>query len=217
MTLSEDDTDGRPILHGPEIVLRPPREKDKQDRLASGRDAEFRKMVGGDPHTLPPLTEAEVERWYQQVCQERHHWIIEGEGRCIGTARLHAIDNANRRAKYAIGIFAPEHRGRGWGTTVTRLILTYAFDVLALHRVELRVLAFNQRAIACYTKCGFVPEGVEREGAWIGGQWQSDLLMSILEQDYKALACLPANTPTDAPASRLYPTPDALPAIVSEK
>jgi ribosomal-protein-alanine N-acetyltransferase len=155
-----------------------------QDRLGYGRDAEFRRMVGGDPRTLPPLTPAEVEAWYRQVVQEPYHWIIEAEGRCIGTARLHALDVANRRAKYAVGIFAPEFRGRGLGTEATRLVLAYGFEVLVLHRIELRVLAFNAQAIACYEKCGFVREGVEREGAWIGGQWHSDVIMSILEHEY---------------------------------
>ncbi len=179
------ESKGPPLLQGRAVILRGPRETDKQDRLAAGRDAEFRRMVGGDPRTLPPLTAANVEAWYHQVTQEPCHWIIEAEGRCIGTARLHALDRENRRAKYAVGIFAPEIWGRGLGTEVTLLALAYAFEVLLLHRVELCVLDFNARAIACYEKCGFVREGVEREGAWIGGQWQSDVIMSILEHEYR--------------------------------
>jgi RimJ/RimL family protein N-acetyltransferase len=35
-----------------------------------------------------------------------------------------------------------------------------------LHRVDLRVLAFNDGAIASYRKCGFVQEGCERESCW---------------------------------------------------
>ena len=178
-------TDGQPLLEDESVILRAPRESDKQDRLAYGRDADFRKMVGGDPRTLPPLTTAEVEQWYHQVCTEPYHWIIEAKGRCIGAARLHALDPVDRRAKYAVGIFGSEFRGQGFGTAATRLVLAYAFDVLALHRVDLRVLTFNTRAIACYEKCGFVREGVEREGSWIGGEWQSDLIMSILEHEYK--------------------------------
>jgi ribosomal-protein-alanine N-acetyltransferase len=54
-----------------------------------------------------------------------------------------------------------------------------------LHRVDLRVLAFNRRAIACYTKRSFVIERAEREAAWIGGEWHSDVMMSILIQEYK--------------------------------
>jgi len=142
-------------------------------------------MVGGNPNVCPPLTLDEVKSWYAQMCSEPLHWIIEVDQRCIGTARLHQLDPENRRARYAIGIFDPAMWGKGLGTEATRLVLGYAFDVLRLHRVDLRVLAFNQRAIACYEKCGFVQEGIEREGVFIGGEWQSDVLMSILEQEYR--------------------------------
>jgi RimJ/RimL family protein N-acetyltransferase len=37
------------------------------------------------------------------------------------------------------------------------------FGVLGLHRIELRVLATNRRAIDCYLACGFRKEGVRRE------------------------------------------------------
>lgn len=59
-------------------------------------------------------------------------------------------------------------------------------EQLGLHRVDLRVLAYNHRAIACYEKCGFVREGVEREGALVAGEWHGDVMMSILEAEYRA-------------------------------
>ncbi len=142
-------------------------------------------MVGADPGTCPPMTVAEVEEWYEQLCSEPLQWAIEAKGRCIGTARLHSLDQQNRRARYAIGIFDRAMWSRGYGTEATQLVLDYAFSVLSLHRVDLRVLSFNQRAIACYARCGFVHEGVEREGAFIGGEYQSDVLMSLLEQEWR--------------------------------
>ena len=42
--------------------------------------------------------------------------------------------------------------------------------------------------IRCYEKCGFVREGVERESAWVDGAWADDVLMAILEHEYRALA-----------------------------
>jgi hypothetical protein len=78
----------RPPLQGERLVLRAPRDSDKSDRFASGRNPEFRKMLGGDPHDCPPLTEAAVEQWYIRLCQEPVQWIIEYEGRCIGEVRL---------------------------------------------------------------------------------------------------------------------------------
>ena len=142
-------------------------------------------MVGGDPTSVTPLTSAEVEKWYEEVSTDTLHWIVEASGRCIGTARLHGLDVENRRARYAVGIFDPDLWGQGYGTEITRLVLGFGFEILGLHRIDLRVLAFNSRAIACYEKCGFVREGLEREGSWIGGEWQSDVWMSILEHEYR--------------------------------
>jgi len=34
-------------------------------------------------------------------------------------------------------------------------------------------------------KCGFVEEGLERDSALIGAEWHSDVLMGILEQEYR--------------------------------
>lgn len=100
----------------------------------------------------------------------------------------HSVDQGNRSARYAIGIFDPVYWNRGLGTEATRLVLWFAFEELKLHRVDLRVLAFNKRAIACYEKCGFVREGLMRESVLIGGEWQSDVLMSVLEHEYRSLS-----------------------------
>ena len=66
---------------------------------------------------------------------------------------------------------------------MTRLVLAYAFDS-GLHRVGLRVLATNERAVRCYTSCGFKLEGRERESARIDGVWQDDLIMGILAREF---------------------------------
>jgi len=183
----------RPVLSGNRLLLRSPIESDKQDRLSYGRNAEFlsygrnaefRRMVGSDPQNPPPLTVEEVERWYHKILAGEFCWVIELEGRCIGTAQLRSVDKDDRRARYAIGIFDPGCWGKGYGTEATKLILRHAFEELRLHRVDLKVRTFNHRAIACYEKCGFVREGVEREASLIDGKWQSDLLMSILDHEY---------------------------------
>lgn len=181
-----------PILCGQQLTLRPPHPRDIEARQRHGRSAEFQRMVGGDDPQDGPMDRAAAERWFEQITAAPYCWIIErnGEGgapgEAIGHARLHKIDPANRRARYAIGIFDPACWGRGYGTQATQLVLGYAFETLRLHRVDLRVLAFNQRAIRSYAKCGFVQEGIEREGAWINGRWESDVWMSILEDEYRA-------------------------------
>jgi RimJ/RimL family protein N-acetyltransferase len=184
----ERSADAPPILRGERVILRPPRPSDAADKLAVGRDPEYVWAVGGDPTADRPPTAERVERDYTQQATDPYSWAIEHAGRCVGSARLHSLSAADRRARYAIGLFDRRVWGQGLGTEATRLVLRYAFESLGLHRVDLRVLADNERAIRAYLKCGFVREGVERESALVGGVWRSDVFMSILEDEYRLLA-----------------------------
>jgi RimJ/RimL family protein N-acetyltransferase len=46
-------------------------------------------------------------------------------------------------------------------------------------------LEYNRRAIRCYEKCGFIKEGLDREGALIEGQYETDIYMGILKNEYQ--------------------------------
>lgn len=188
---SMDDTTAivaRPVLGEGGLVLRPPRPSDKQDRFNCGTDPEFVRMRGGDYRDIPPLTREDVDRWYAHLCREPHVWVIAADDRCIGAAGIDEIASHARRARYVIHIYPRALWGRGLGTQVTRLILAHAFETLGLHRVDLRVLSYNARAITCYKKCGFIEEGVERDSALVADKWESDVMMSILEAEYRAAA-----------------------------
>jgi RimJ/RimL family protein N-acetyltransferase len=130
--------------------------------------------VGPDPG---PLTTADVDRWYSALEGEPYSWVVEFEARCIGVARLHDVHRTAGTARYAIGLFRPEHRGLGLGQEITRLVLDHAFGPLDLSRVELRVLDFNQRALACYRRCGF--REIAREPVQLGGIVASDVIMEV--------------------------------------
>ena len=169
-----------PVLKGKHVVLRPLRPMDKVDRFACGRNAEYVRMMGGDFRNMPPLTPEEVDAWYDRMATEPCCWAIENKGQCIGTARLHNFFPADRRARYAIGIFNAAAWGFGLGTEATRLVVRYGFETLGLHRIDLRVLAYNERAIASYRKCGFVVEGQERESALVAGEWCDDVIMAVV-------------------------------------
>ena len=54
--------------------------------------------------------------------------------------------------------------------------LDWAFGPLGAHRVELEVLAGNDRAIRCYVACGFRHEGVRREAELYPDGWQTSFI-----------------------------------------
>jgi ribosomal-protein-alanine N-acetyltransferase len=97
------------------------------------------------------------------------------------------VNQLDNRARYAVGLFDPTVWSKGLGTEITQLVLRYSFEELELHRVDLRVLQYNKRAIKCYEKCGFIQEGIEREGALIEGKYETDVFMSILDREFHSI------------------------------
>ncbi|WP_078595789.1 GNAT family N-acetyltransferase [Evansella clarkii] len=174
-----------PLIKGESILLRRPAETDIKDRYNCGWNEEIIRMYGGSTKNIKPFTQEDAEKFVERIRLNKNEWCVEYEGRCIGQARL-TVDKTDNRARYAVGFFDPSVLGKGLGTEVTQLILHYAFRGLKLHRVDLRVLEYNKRAIACYKKCGFIEEGKEREGALINGNYESDVMMSILDREYEA-------------------------------
>jgi RimJ/RimL family protein N-acetyltransferase len=135
------------------------------------------------------MTAEEARHWFET--QQRHaddpsrlSWVIALDGRLIGVAHLHSLSEADGSGRFVIRMYSPVHVGRGLGTEATRLVLSHAFETMNLHRVDLRVLAFNEGAIASYRKCGFVVEGRERESCRLSGQWYDDIIMGILSSDF---------------------------------
>jgi RimJ/RimL family protein N-acetyltransferase len=185
--VTRNETTSASVLIGRGVVLRPPRESDKADRLAVGRHAEYVRLDGGNTRDLAPLTEDDVAQWYERISSAQYGWVIDIGGRAVGTTRLKNHDAENRSADFAIGIADPALWGRGYGTTITRLVLRFGFETLSLHRVSLIVLDENPRAQAAYAKCGFTREGVLRDTVLIDGVWHSDVAMGILEDEYRRL------------------------------
>lgn len=173
-----------PTIYGKTIILRQPVEQDKHDWLACGRSKEIVRLYGGDTRTMKPFTLEDAEAFYQDMITRKYCWAVEYEGRCIASCRI-TVDERDRRARYATGIFDSTLWGKGIGTEMTQLVVRFAFETLKLHRVDLRVLSYNHRAIRCYEKCGFIIEGSEREGAYIEDKFETDHIMSILEQEYR--------------------------------
>jgi RimJ/RimL family protein N-acetyltransferase len=180
-----------PTLHCDRVVLRAFRPEDAAGRARLGQDAEIVRMFGGSPRWsgVREMTVADGRAWYVAVAtgsEPATNWVVEHEGRFIGTARLHSIREHDKKARYAIGILDSSVHGIGLGQEITKRIVRHAFDDLGLHRVDLRVLADNHRAIRCYLACGFVEEGRERESALVDGEWHDDVIMGVLARDGRA-------------------------------
>ena len=171
-----------PVLTGARLVLRRPRVEDVEARFRLGTHKEIVEAYGGtfDPTAIFARSDAEAQIGY--VEKHEYAWIIDVKG-FIGHVRFFALDPHDKRAALAIGIEDPAYLGKGYGSEAIRLALDYIFSI-GLHRISVRVLASNDRAITCYRKCGFAIEGREREAALIDGRWQDDIIMGVLDREF---------------------------------
>ena len=182
-----------PVLRGARVVLRPPVEGDVAARLRLGNDPDIIRLYGGSRANVRPMTENDAKRWVQRLCEHDYAWVIE-RGTLIGAIRLDRVDFTDRRASLAVGIDDKARLGLGLGREAIMLVLRYAFDELKLHRISVRVVAYNTRALRAYEKCGFVVEGREREAAFVDGTWHDDVMLGILDREYAALPPLKRNS-----------------------
>ena len=180
------DVDYVPELVGNGVRLRELRDSDICRRASLGRSREIDRGFGGDLDHDEPMTQQDAVDELHRRFGPGPHWVIaDQDDVLIGIARLAPIDAANRSARLGIGILDAARLGRGLGVEAIRLALAYGFDHLNLHRVSLTVLADNARAIAAYTRCGFVVEGRFRDTLLRDGAWHDDLSMAIRKPQWE--------------------------------
>jgi RimJ/RimL family protein N-acetyltransferase len=176
-----------PSLRTPRLVLRRPIASDIADRLSLGRDPEIYRNLGADPRKLQPLTDEQAKAWVENIASHPAAWVIEHQGRAIGEILIDNFVEADHRAGLIVGILDVSCLGKGLGTEAIRAVAEFSFDVLSLHKLSMRVLSFNTRAIRAYERVGFVREGLERESALIAGIWYDDVIVGLLRRDFDAL------------------------------
>jgi RimJ/RimL family protein N-acetyltransferase len=179
-----------PALRGPRVILRAVEARDRATIARLPLEPDIGRFFGEELPERRPRTEDEVEELYGWLADddEPFHWVVALDGEFIGVARFHHFWEDQPRARFAIGLHDAARLGQGLGTEAARLALAFGFEVLGLHRIDLRVMSHNERAIASYLKCGFREEGRERDSAFLEGRWIDDLIMSVLEDEYRMLA-----------------------------
>ena len=103
----------------------------------------------------------------------------------IGNCGIMKINHKDRCAELGIFIGDEEHRNKGIGAETLRLLLDYGFNYLNLNNIHLGVMAFNERAIACYKKVGFKEYGRRREAYFLNGKYYDHVFMDILAREFE--------------------------------
>jgi RimJ/RimL family protein N-acetyltransferase len=144
-----------------------------------------------------PYSMVDEEDWFdamQKRPASEHNLAIElkevtsqGEEtwKLIGTCGFFNHDQRNASAEFGIMIGVKSYWDKGYGTEAVRLLAKHGFNTINLHRIYLRVLETNPRAIHAYEKAGFTHEGRQRQADFKDGKYLDLLVMSMLKNEFQ--------------------------------
>jgi RimJ/RimL family protein N-acetyltransferase len=168
------------VIHGRTVTLRPVEEWDhplihqwqNQPEVWWWMDYE-------GPFSQQDIAEAE-----ERSRAEGHPFIIEAEGRPVGKIGLNQFRRRDRICSLYIYIGEPSAWGKGYGRDAVTALLSYAFDRMDLHMVELWSLAPNERALRAYQACGFAVDATLRERSFKDGGFVDRVVMSVTREEF---------------------------------
>lgn len=135
-----------------------------------------------------PITQESEKQILEELSKENVYAIVlKDEDKLIGNVGLHNINWISRTAEVGILIGDKNYWGQGYAREAINLILDYAFNVINLHMVYLKVYSYNVSAIKCYEKIGFKYAGRLREAIEVAGERYDVIYMDILKDEFESV------------------------------
>jgi RimJ/RimL family protein N-acetyltransferase len=175
------------MLEGKLVRLRAIEPGDAERAYRWVNDVEVRRYVA----MRYPLSKADEERWARDRAPNDFTNValaIETkDGVYIGNCGLHQGHAEDRKASLGIVIGEKDYWSNGYGADAVITLLRFGFAEMNLNRVWLHAFEFNERAIACYKKCGFAIEGRLRQHYYGAGRYWDVVAMGVLREEFDAI------------------------------
>jgi RimJ/RimL family protein N-acetyltransferase len=158
-------------------------------------EIELRRTTEDDlSYLLAAEGEPENQRFIMSWPEEKHraaledtdieHLILEAQpNQRVGFVILAGLQSPHRSIEF-MRIVVTE-KGKGYGRAAVRAIKHHAIETLGAHRLWLDVKEHNTRARALYEQEGFRYEGTFRECLKGSEGFESLVVMSLLEHEYR--------------------------------
>ena len=104
----------------------------------------------------------------------------------VGSISLVRIDNENKTAEMGYWL-SKEMQGKGIITTAAKAMITHSFEILQLHRIEIKVAPANKKSSAIPKKLGFHLDGVLRESYLLGETFIDLEVYSALRREWMGI------------------------------
>lgn len=179
------------MLTGKKIILRPLKIEDLETTNKWRNNLELIKLTLGI--RFPKTLEMDND-WFDHTLNDKSNRNIYfgidelKKSEFIGIIQLTNIDWISKTCEFGIVIGNSSITGMGYGKEAMHLLFKYAFNIINLQKITLKVAGFNDKAISIYEKIGFVKEGTLEKHIFFDGIYSDICIYSLFKEQYKPMA-----------------------------
>lgn len=142
--------------------------------------------------TYSPALKLKFDHWFNNALKNNkdssHQTFIVrtlSDGKIVGSTRFYDIQLDHKRLSIGYTWYIPEVWGTVVNTECKLLLLQYAFETLAINRIEFFIDKRNERSRAAVKKLGATEEGVLRQHIILDdGHVRDTVICSILKEEW---------------------------------
>ena len=112
-------------------------------------------------------------------------WVIETDGRVIGTVGYYWEHKPSRWLEMGITIFDAVYWNGGYGTEALKQWMAHLFDSMPLVRVGYTTWSGNKRMIRLGEKLGMTMEARMRKCRYYNGEYYDSIRMGLLREEWQ--------------------------------
>ena len=180
-------------LAGRRVVLRPLTEAD-YEAWYEVRSRCRAWLVPWEPRVkgAPPLAEDRASFASRCALRERERQLGTGYGygifvdrRFVGEITLSSIQRGPFQTGH-IGYWIDEEvAGRGYTPEAVVVVLSFAFDTISLHRVEISIIPRNHPSLRVMEKLDIRAEGIAERYLEIDGEWEDHVKFAVTAEEWR--------------------------------
>ena len=176
----------QPTIETERLILRRIMPTDAEDMFEYANDKQVPRYLLWNPHPSLAYTKeylAYLESRY--AVGDFFDWavVVKSSGKMIGTCgftRFRYEDDCGE-----IGyVLSPDFHGSGLGTEAAKRDLRFGFEVLGLHRIEVKFMQGNAASLRVSEKLGMQFEGYHRDAMFVKGQYRTIGMSAILAEEF---------------------------------
>jgi RimJ/RimL family protein N-acetyltransferase len=174
---------GLPTLRQGRVSLREIQPEDEEPIVALFRDPRVSKHLAN-----PPRSRKAFRRFIDWAAGTRlagryTAFAVRQSGRTVGMMHVWVVAPGTAEIGFAL---LPSTWGTGLFRVAGALLCRFAFDIMKLHRLEMRVSVENTRAQVAVYKLGATPEGLLRDSYFKNRRFHDSVLFRLLRSEFMA-------------------------------